>query len=295
MSVKVGTFNVKNLFNQEDIVPGSRTRPKPEFEQKAMCEVIRRMDCDVLTLQECSSQATLQQALDKYGLSDSYKHVAWRQGNSERGINVAVISKYPFEKVVSHKDTVVKLDGGYPDSKFSRDLLRVDVNTDGVEGADLTVYTTHSKSRRPSDAGETPCDVQRLGEAKTIKQLVTSEMKEFPTRMWVVTGDMNDNTDDASVQAMLAPTAGAEGWVDSLAHLPANDRNTWPANPTQTHGHDPEQFDHILYAESNKDKVSNPVIHRFPREPEGSEFRWLNSAASDHIPTSVELDVAKAS
>jgi endonuclease/exonuclease/phosphatase family metal-dependent hydrolase len=290
MNVRVGSYNVKNLFAKEDIVPGSKTRPKPQSEMKALAQVIEKIDCDVLMLQECSSEKTLKAFVAAQGLDELYPHVALIPGNSERGINVAVLSKFPME-TFSNKDHVVSLEEGYGDSKFSRDLLRADIDVDGKPGADLTVYTTHSKSRRPAPDGETPSDVQRLGEAKAIREIVTSDMQKTPSRMWLVTGDMNDNTDDASVQAMLNPSDGGEKWQDSLAHLPANQRNTWPANPNLSHGFDPEQFDHILYAESKAGQVTEKNIHRLPRQPEGSEFTWLNSAASDHIPVSVNVEL----
>jgi endonuclease/exonuclease/phosphatase family metal-dependent hydrolase len=290
MNVRVGSYNVKNLFAKADIVPGSKTRPKPESEMKALGQVIRKMDCDVLMLQECSSEKTLNAFVAQQGLSELYPHVSLIPGNSERGINVAVMSKFPIE-TFSNKDHKIALGDGYGDSEFSRDLLRADIDVDGKPGADLTVYTTHSKSRRPAAEGDTPSDVQRLGEAKAIREIVTADMEKIPSRMWLVTGDMNDNTDDASVQAMLNPTDGGEKWEDSLAHLPSDQRNTWPANPNLSHGFDPEQFDHILYAESKAGQITEKTIHRFPRQPEGSEFTWLNSAASDHIPVSVNVEI----
>ncbi len=288
-TVTVGSYNVKNLFAKEDIAPGNRTRPKPEFELDALSRVLKNADADVVALQELSSEKTLKSFMKQYGLDEIYPNVAHINGNSDRGINVGLISKYPFETVITHKDQEFPLIDGSGNTKFSRDLLRVDINTDGKPGAELTVYNTHSKSRRPSEGPGPSSDTQRASEGRAMRQIVDQEMKPFPNRLFVMTGDWNDNTDDASVQEVLNPKSG-EKFLDSLAHLPADERNTWPANPNATHGHDPEQFDHIVYAESKADQMLSSAIHRYDATPDG-KYKWLSSAASDHLMISAKFQI----
>jgi len=288
-TVTVGSYNVKNMFAKEDIVPGSRTRPKPEFELEALSRVIKNVDADVVSLQELSSAKTLKAFMKDKGLDKIYPHVAHITGNSERGINVGIISKYPFEAVVTHKDQEFPLIDGSGDAKFSRDLLRVDVDLDGQPGAELSVYNTHSKSRLPSEGPGPSSDTQRASEAREMRRLAEEEMKPFPNRLYVLTGDWNDNTNDASVQEVLNPKSG-EKFVDSLASLPADERNTWPANPNASHGHDPEQFDHIVYPESKADQMLGSEIHRFEATPDG-KYKWLSSAASDHLMITAKFKV----
>lgn len=290
MKVTVGTYNVKNLFMQEDITPGSRTRPKSERSLAALAESIDRLDADVLSLQELSSKETLENhVLSRRGLAEKYPYVAYIKSHDPRGINVGIISKYPFTQVTSHQDEPVKYVDGSGEGRFSRDLLRVDLNLDKDPEAEMTVYTTHSKSRRPSDPGETSSDIKRLSEATTARQIVEREMKEFPNRFFVVTGDLNDNTDDASVQALLNPKSG-EPWLDSLDHLSEKERNTWPANPNQTHGHDPEQFDHIIYAERFDSQLIDSKPMRFTQSID-SDTKWVSSTASDHLPVLAQFEV----
>ena len=115
-------------------------------------------------------------------------------------------------------------------------------------------------------------------------------MAEFPNRMFVVTGDMNDNTDDPPVQVILNGTEpGAEKWVDSLDHLAADDRNTWPANPNHTR-YPPEQFDHIIYPQRFDGQVTRHAPLRF-NESIDSDTRWVSSAASDHLPVIADLEI----
>lgn len=289
-TVTVGSYNVKNMFAKEDLVDG-KTRPKPESELEALSRVIKNVDADVVSLQELSSAKTLNKFMTEHGLDKMYPYVAHIPGNSTRNINVGVISKYPFETVVTHKDNTFPFIDGSGDTKFSRDVLRVDVEIDGKPGADLTVYNTHAKSRLPAKPGEVDSDTQRISEAREMRRLVESEMKPYPNRLFVMTGDWNDNTDDKSVQEVLNPKVG-EKYLDSLDHLADNERNTWPANPTQTHGHDPEQFDHIVYAESKDGQLVESHVHRFGATPDG-KYKWLSSAASDHLMISAKFKLGE--
>lgn len=290
-TISIASYNVKNLFAREDIEQGSRTRPKSERSLAALAESLDRMDADVVTLQELSSRETLENhVLSRRGLAEKYPHIAYIRGNDERGIQIGVISKYPFTEVVTHKDEEFKwVDGSPGTGKFSRDFLRVDINTDDDPEPEVTVYNTHSKSRRPADPGEINSDVRRASEAAAMREIAEREMAPYPSRLFVLTGDFNDNTDDASVQQILNPPNGNERWLDSLDHLPADQRNTWPANPTDRR-FPPEQFDHIIYAERFDDQLISSEPIRYEQSLD-SDTRWVSSAASDHLPIIAEFEI----
>lgn len=290
MQISLAQYNVHNLFGTRDITDPSRQRPKSERSLDALAESIERMDADVMTFQELSSKETLEaDLLSRRDLREKYPYVGFIQGNDKRGINVGVVSKYPFNAVVSHKDEVVPLADGSGNTKFSRDLLRVDINADNDPDTELSVYTTHLKSRRPASGGAINSDLQRLSEATAAREIIEKEMKPFPSRMWVVTGDLNDGTEDASVQSMLNPKDGGEKWVDSLASYPKDQRATWPANPTDTR-FAPVQFDHVIVAESKKDQLisSEPVRYN---ESIDSDTKWVSSTASDHLPVLSKFEI----
>ncbi len=290
--VVIGSYNVENLFTKKDITPGSQTRPKSELSQAALAENLRQADADIVALQEVSSKETLDSFMKSQNLSSLYPYVAHVPGNSDRGINVAIISKYPFETIVTHKDEAFPLADGSGETKFSRDFLRADVDVDGVPGADVTVYTTHSKSRRPAAPGEPSANVQRLSEAQAMREIAEKEMKPYPGRLFVLTGDMNDNTDDASVQAILQPKNGGESWLDSLDHLPAGQRNTWPSSQKRGGKHGPEQFDHIIYPNSLDGQMKESEIQRFGKSADG-RIDNVSSLASDHLMITAEFEISK--
>ena len=294
-SVKVATYNVHNLFMQRDISPDSKARPKSERSLTALAESIDRLDADVVTLQEVSSKETIEKdLLTRRGLAEKYPYVALTRGNDKRGIQLAVISKYPFTEVVTHTDAKFPLVDGSGTGRFSRDLLRVDVDLDpNKPGPELTVYNTHSKSRRPTESGPSADDI-RISEAKAVRDIAEKEMSAFPSRLFVVTGDFNDGTENDSIQAILNPGEGRETWVDSLQHLEKKDRLTWPSNPYAGGKFEPEQFDHIILPESKKDQLawSRPV--RYTRSDTGNPddegyIKWVSSTASDHLPVVAQL------
>ncbi len=290
MNVSVATYNVKNLFMKEDIEAGSRTRPKSERSLAALAESIDRLDADVVSLQELSSKETLENhLLSRRGLAERYPHIAYVRGNDPRGIQVGIISKFPFTQVVTHKDTPVKWTDGSGQGKFSRDFLRVDVNLDKDPEAELTVYNTHSKSRRAAEPGQTPSEVRRISEATAMRDIAEKEMKPFPNRLFVLTGDFNDNTDDKSLQAILNPK-GKERWLDSIDHLPEDERNTWPANPNAGGKFGPEQFDHIIYPERFDDQLISSQPVRYEKSID-SDTNWVSSAASDHLPIIAKFEI----
>lgn len=291
MKVSVASYNVKNLFMKRDIDSNSHTRPKSERSLAALAETLERMDADVVSFQELSSQETLEKdLLSRRDLAKKYPHVAWTKGNDKRGIRVGIISKYPFTSVVNHADSEVPFVDGSGKGKFSRDLLRVDINTDNDPEADLTVYTTHFKSRRPASPGQVNADVRRLSEGVATRNIVESEMKEFPSRPFVVTGDMNDGPADPPVQAILNGSGpNAEQWVDSLDHMEPGTANTWPANPNHTR-FPAVQFDHIIYPEGMEEQVTRHEPIRYNQSID-SDTRWVSSAASDHLPIKVDIDI----
>ncbi len=288
--LKVGSYNVQNLFARRDLPEGHTGRPKSEWSQGALAEVLDTVDADVVALQELSSEKTLREFMANHKLNEKYPHVVHVPSHDQRGINVGFISKYPVVSYTTHVDTKFPVaDGSGKEIGFSRDLLRVDLDLNGDSEADVTVYTTHSKSRRPSEHGM-DSDLRRLSEGQAIRNIVESEMEEFPNRFFVVTGDFNDGTPDPSVQAVLNPADGRERWIDSLEHLPVKERQTWPANPNKSWGFDPVQLDHIIYPESQAGAVKGSEIHRLGQSKDGT-YRWLSSSASDHHMISADFEI----
>ena len=285
-TVTVGQYNVRNWFSAEDVNPELGKREKPDWSLEKMAINIEESGADVLTMQEVgTSLENVKSFLDHGRLHGKFPYLAMADTNDKRGVHVVIASRFPITQVVSHTDEKFPVADGSRQTHFSRDLLRADID---VQGIPFTVYTTHGKSRRvyekddPAHPGGDNPDNQRIGEGRAIANIVNREMKEFPGRLYTITGDLNDGTEDPSVQAIMNPPNG-EPMFDTLAGLPESERRTWPADPNKGHGFDPEQFDHVLVPRSQTYKVLDSYIVDIP---------GVSKAASDHLElvTKFQLD-----
>ncbi|MBS2034407.1 hypothetical protein JST97_05440 [bacterium] len=267
------TYNLKNFYDGVDADKSKGTGEKPVWEVNALTKVVQRSGAQVLTGQEVETKEILQDWTDAR-LNGQMPHVALEPGNDKRGIQVGMLSSFPMLKVVTHKDE--ELDGG---RRFSRDLLRVDLD---VAGETVSVYTTHSHSRR-SDDKRTEADAQRLAEAQAIKRIVTREMAEFPNRLYVITGDFNDTTEDPALQALI--NGPGDRLMDTLSGQDAEQRTTWPSDPAKAGKFPTGQFDHILIPERMKDRLLDSQV---------LDYREMTRTASDHKPIRARFKVGPA-
>ena len=272
------TYNVKNLFDGVDADKSKGTGAKPIWELNAATKVVKRSGAEIMTNQEVEN-LDVYQNWSTQQLEGAMPHTALVEGNDKRGIDVALMSRYPVLQVVSHKDREFKLPDQSGSTRFSRDLLRVDLD---VQGETVSIYTTHSYSRRRGKAEEVHmADQQRLAEAIAIKSIVSEEMKAFPGRLYVITGDFNDETEDATLQALL--NGPGEPMIDTLQGQDAKERNTWPADPTKAGKFPPGQFDHILIPASMRDRLVDSQV---------LDYGQTTATASDHRPLRARFRLA---
>lgn len=275
----VVTYNVNNMFDDIDADPAKGTAAKPESMMKAAGKVAHRSGADLMTNQEVENIEIYRKWGEQYA-GNRMPHAVLEPGNDMRGINVAAMSRYPISKVVTHADAEFPLADGSGMTKFSRDLLRVDVET-GHET--ISVYTTHSRNRRWGRPEEVAIgDNQRIGEARAIKSIVAEEMKAFPGRLYMITGDFNDGTDDKSLQEII--NGPGDKMMDTLEGVPAKQRNTWPANPAKLGKFTATQFDHILIPESMKHRLVDSEV---------LDMHELTANASDHKPLRARFTITQ--
>lgn len=294
--VTIGTYNTGGLIAKEEIKPGSRQYPKSEISLDALAETIRRADADVVALQEVASEKTLRNFLESRGLSKIYPTVVFDYTNSRHGQHLAFISKYPYTVKKSHANHKIPLADGTGYTMFSRDLFRADFNIDGKPGADITVYTAHSKSRKPSAPGQINSDTQRISEAMAIRSIIDKEMQACPGRLFVLAADLNDECSNKSVQMILTPKDGGKTWKDSLAVLSKDKTSTWPSDPKYSGGFSPAQLDHIIYpAKYNsckKVKMKSSRVHRYGPS-DSLNIPNISAEASDHLMITADFKVKR--
>ena len=197
--VRVATFNVRNLFDDVDdpYYADETTRAKPRVELEHLAATINEIDAEVMALQEVESRGYLQRFNDVF-LGDMSYEIVHYAGNDGRGSGLAVLTRVPVGRVVSHRH--LTLPGSTEDAprKFSRDLLCVELRH--PLSPPFEVWVTHLKSKRGGAAETEP---QRLAEARAIRALLADRLEDAPTARILVMGDFNDTRNSNPIRHLL--------------------------------------------------------------------------------------------
>lgn len=257
MRIKVGTFNLNNLFSRfnfkadladAEVVEfeghttftldgeaitkrefnGKLVNGKRAEERAILAQRIRDMDVDVLAVQEVEDLDTLR-AFALEDLQGLYPHVSLVEGNDDRLIDVGLLSKLPLGPVTSWRHATHP---DVPDEPvFSRDLAQVEVMDAQRTRVLFTIFNNHLKSQLILDGD--PENQQQLNDelrrrqTATIANVVRSRFA--PGAAYIIVGDMNDTPDSAQLEPIraLEAVAGLSDARETRAfHDPAGDPTT---------------------------------------------------------------------
>jgi endonuclease/exonuclease/phosphatase family metal-dependent hydrolase len=268
-TLRVATYNTQNLCDQYDnpYTADEGTGAKPEAQVKALLAAIKILNCDVLILQEVEQGGYLAKLAGDH--LPEYKVVVDPPSNDPRGITVAVLSKLPVTRIVSHKTVPLEptaTPAAMPE-EFSRDLLQVDVQL--APGLDLSVYGVHLKSKRDA-TGDPKGAHKRLAEAQKAATIIRHE--QGATGLFLIAGDFNDTPDSPTFATLLATVPGM---VDVQAGRPLAQRISF-ANPRYR-----EAIDNIF--------LSPQLAPAYVAD--SAQIWWGENfdTASDHRPLSITL------
>ena len=220
-TIRLATYNVLNLFDDRDDPSLSdrnddcysydkTVRAKPEAEQRAVAEAIRRANPDVIGLQEIESYDALIEFREKFLADMGYDHAVSIDVGQERGIEQAVLSRFPIREARVWPN--MPLGGVHPDKygdqknwnagepiEYRRSPLyvRIEVPAD-VAGAEspyeLSLFVIHHKSGRFND-------YWRDKEAAKLVEMIKDLQASDPGVNIAVLGDFNATPDEDSVKA----------------------------------------------------------------------------------------------
>jgi endonuclease/exonuclease/phosphatase family metal-dependent hydrolase len=196
--VRVGSYNVLNLFDEFDdpYRTDEMMTIKPREQLEKVAGRIRQLDADVLALQEVENRFYLSRFVDVFLADMGYEHVVLIEANNQRGIDCALLSRFPIGPVTSYQHVHFK----GPDGKtyqFQRDLLRVPV--EGPEDFDFEVFAVHLKSKYGDAEASEPA---RQAEATAIREIASKILAASPQARFVITGDFNDTWDSPSLKIL---------------------------------------------------------------------------------------------
>lgn len=168
--------------------------------------VIVDVGADVICLMEVENRDLLQKfhngLLNTLFASPSglpcYEHVLLIDGNDERGIDVALLSRRPVGWLRSHIHERIDYDGRRVPT-FSRDCLEVQIAL--PRRRKLHLLVTHLKSMGYSPKTDPQSVRRRLGQARRVAELVDAH--DLDRELVVVAGDMNSEPSSPSLEPLV--------------------------------------------------------------------------------------------
>ncbi len=295
-TIRLATYNLLNLFdNKDDPALSGRNDDmssiKFDEEKEALGKIFKSLDADIVALQEIESLEALTEFRDEYLQGLGYDHIVSIDVGQERGIENAVLSRYP---ITDHKVWPQLPLGGihpekYGNSKnwnagkpivFRRSPLRVTVQvpSDVTNGPayDLTLFVVHHKSGRHSG-------YWRDKEAEKVCELIKEFEAAHDGANIAVLGDFNATYTDHSVM-VYAETAGCGDIFN---------RNDPKAAKMFTHESN-RVIDFILANDALHHELAEDsgFVLGTPLRPSGADYRTdpaPEGYASDHLPVVIDL------
>jgi endonuclease/exonuclease/phosphatase family metal-dependent hydrolase len=264
VTLSVATWNVKNFFDENDDPAHQDDLPtaaEVKAKIKALGAALRQLKADVLALQEVENRQLLDRLVSEELSSLQYKHVRLLEGNDVRGIDVALLSRYPVPKAISHVKDVFK--GVPPDTQnygFSRDCLEATIEP--AAGRRLILLINHLRASDGTNYQESVA--RREAQAQRVREIADATLAAHPDANLAVVGDLNDTPDSKTIQLLRD---GAPALRDLLTLVPADQRYTHAKK---------SQLDYILAAPG----LDSDLIQGSVRADHATVF----GDTSDHFP-----------
>lgn len=263
--------------------------PVDEQAMRNTAQVIRDVDADILAVIEaehrpglCAFNETLLKAVN----GEPYPSVMLIDGNDERGIDVAILTRNGFsiERMKSHVDDRTA-DGSHV---FSRDCPEYWIRSAG--GTELIVLVNHFKSKGfGSPATSNARRKEQAARTADVYEALSNDGHE----LIAVVGDFNDTPDSDP----LSPLVGSTDLKDIFTHPNFTD----DGHPgTFGLANASNKIDYILLSPKLFEKVAGGGVFRKGAWPGVHPKRWEvydevvrpEDAASDHAAVFADLNVS---
>lgn len=324
-SLTIATFNVENLFirynfkgkKYKDTQGKTKYKPytakqltnavkdgfiidKDIFKRtlkpvrKLTAKALKGVKADIVGLQEVESMDTLKKFNTDFMGTKKFKYKMVIDGNDNRFIDVALLSKYPVDFVRTHQFTRKGNSNVFP-----RDCLEAHIN---INGKNLPVFVNHFTSMM---RGRAESRYRRELQSKEMVSILKRRFGEnYGDHDFVVLGDLNDymvagDETASGIRTLLL----SDQMVNVVDRLPATDRWTHYYKGDKSY----HQLDYILVSNSLANKAGNkdtiPVIERRGqplRVNQKNKPKVVNKffpevkgrkKASDHCPVAITLKV----
>ena len=268
----LASYNVKDLFDTADDPNSQDERPaENQLRNKLtrLCRALSVLDADVIGLMEVETLGVLTRLNNALG-DRAYAEAILLEGNDpERGIDVALLSRFPVLQIVSHAADTYEADDGRNECVFSRDCLECHLRL--PSGETLVVLVNHFKSKR---GGEFETEPLRKAQAARVHAIAESLREKYP--LVAVIGDLNDTPQSQTLQPLLSGPL-----IDLLARdIPQS------SNYSFVHRRQTERIDYLLAS----DELAAYFV---PNSALLLHDDWARRA-SDHAPARVAFSLTEA-
>lgn len=251
--------------------------------------VIAEVDADIQCLCEVESRPVLCAFHDQLLWPNSLKPAGKRSfpyilvidGNDDRGIDVAVMSRWPIVSVHTHiYETTTYM--GKKTRMFSRDCLEVGVRVD--QGVPVTILVNHFKSMGYNPPGDPNSDQRRRQQAQRVAEIAGTY--QLGQDYLVIAGDLNSPPD--SEGQSLAPLVDHPLLYNVNLELPPAGRGTYRTGK--------QQLDYLFISSALRERLSEVYIER---RGSFAKTKWQpfdtvtspSTAASDHSAVVAEFQI----
>lgn len=298
-------WNVRNFGVSDHFIAGQLREGimKPASELQAMVAILKRLDPDILALNEIISAPddrylhALQALLKRHGLD--YPHLATVQGDDPR-IQNALLSRLPLQanrQLQSESFTLQRHSASTGASmpvtlRPLRGFLYATVTLPGQQEVGLIVTHLKSKAKAPEFNQKAPRlpgdEVIRLEETNLLLAALDQLRREAPSRPLILLGDLNDTPNSRTLRRLRKWSQSDEPEHPSLVDLELTDYlgDRW------THFYYPEKaynvLDYIWVSPSLLPQVDRAKSYVY-REKDGDASRYQTMSASDHRPLVLTL------
>jgi endonuclease/exonuclease/phosphatase family metal-dependent hydrolase len=251
-TLRLATYNAHRVFDSDDDFEKNDGRPKSERSLEAVARVLSDSGADVVALQEIENEEMLKDIQGRGDLLHKFPHCVLVEGDDLKGIDVALMSRYPITHFESHTG-----ESATSERKFQRPLLEINVQLPGQ--STLTVFAGHFVAQFNDW-----CDQQRVWEASETARLTSLKLSEDPSGYVAVMGDFNDQEGSPVLRTLCEPSM-----QNATEGLPPSWGEVWSTQ------YEPALLDHILSSSSlSKLFVDSGVLHH-PEDCWASDHRLV--------------------
>ncbi|MBI5543192.1 MAG: endonuclease/exonuclease/phosphatase family protein [Deltaproteobacteria bacterium] len=208
VTFKVMDWNVHDFFDETDDPAKQdtqRTATQVNSKIAKLADAINDQQPDILALQEVETKDLLRRLNDS--LTKKLPNFELVPAGDPRGINVALMTRFPITQVTSHwLDQLWGPDGNK--YFYSRDCLEVHLDVGGNRA--LAVLVNHLVSQL-----EDTNDAKRRAQAQGARDVGDAVRRDKPWVGVLIAGDMNDDPTSSTLQVFFNGGAWVDFWSGS--------------------------------------------------------------------------------